>query len=85
MVCPHTRSSLPSHHRVRVFAPPQQELEFELPVEDETGRKQGIGEAEAADSPSDDDDSSPPVLRVTLSNGGEMALRPREVQVKRVP
>ena len=65
--------------------PPPQELEFELPVEDETGRKQGIGEAEAADSPSDDDDSSPPVLRVTLSNGGEMALRPREVQVKRVP
>lgn len=56
-----------------------QELEFELPVEGEWGRGAVNGDEEQ-ESP-DDDVSSLPVLRVNLSNGGEMALRARDVKV----
>lgn len=63
-----------------VFLSRWQELEFELPVDDDTGKGQGGGDGEA-DSPSDDECSSLPVLRVNLSNGGEMALRSRDVKV----
>lgn len=56
-----------------------QELEFELPVEGEWGRRPVNGDEEQ-ESP-DDDVSNLPVLRVNLSNGGEMALRARDVKV----
>lgn len=63
-----------THYKI----PWNQELEFELPPENSSGREgHGSGEAE---SPSDDDENGLPVLRVTLSNGGEMALRGRDVK-----
>lgn len=62
------------------FYDAMQELEFELPADDLSS--QGNGEVEP-ESPSDDDEPSVPVLRVNLSNGGELALRGRDVKVKR--
>lgn len=62
-----------------------QELEFKLPVENGgSARGQGWGATDGeAESPSDDEGntSSLTVLRVNLSNGGEMALRSRDVKV----
>lgn len=62
--------------------PRRQELEFELPCDVDSGRGPGGGDGEGGDSPSDDECSSLPVLRVNLSNGGEMALRSRDVKVR---
>eukprot|EP00752_Nemacystus_decipiens_P011704 g10386.t1 len=64
-----------THYKI----PWNQELEFELPVDVDSGRGQGAGDGEA-ESPSDDEGSGLPVLRVNLSNGGEMALRSRDVK-----
>lgn len=65
-----------------VNIPWHQELEFELPAEGSNGKQGLLGDADG-DSPSDDDEPSDAVLRVSLSNGGELALRGRDVKVSR--
>lgn len=63
-----------------LFYTKSQELEFELPEENPTGKVQANGDPEP-ESLSDDDEPTTPVLRIILSNGGEVALRGRDVKV----